>query len=71
MVDYLPKNLQDFSVPSDSSDTQQGGKCYEEKTVTSWVWRFALLVEGSDGAAMRVIVEGEDGVHLLKMDAVE
>lgn len=69
MIDYLPKNLADFSVPNNPTGTQREGD-YED-TAKPWVWRFALLVQGTDGAQMRVIVEGEDAVYLLKIDAVE
>lgn len=70
VIDYLPKNLADFSVPNDSTSTQQERN--DEDTITKpWVWRFALLVQGTDGAQMRVIVEGDDAVHLLKMDPVK
>lgn len=69
VIDYLPKNLADFSVPNDPTGTQQE-RGYEN-TTKPWIWRFALLVQGTDGAQMRVIVEGEDAVYLLKIDAVE
>lgn len=70
VIDYLPKNLADFSVPNDPVDHEQGD-CSEDKTAKHWIWRFALLVQGADGAQMRVIVEGEGAVYLLKMDPTE
>ncbi|CUS09577.1 unnamed protein product [Tuber aestivum] len=51
VIDYLPQQLEDFAVPQ----TEHGG----------WTWRFALLVEGEDGATLRVIVEGHDAEYLL------
>lgn len=68
VIDYLPKNLADFSVPNDSLNSQDYNG---DKTAKPWIWRFALLVQGADEAQLRVIVEGDDAVYLLKMDAVK
>ncbi|KAG0123304.1 hypothetical protein HOY82DRAFT_511468 [Tuber indicum] len=51
VIDYLPQQLEDFAV----LQTKHSG----------WTWRFALLVEGEDGATLRVIVEGPDAEYLL------
>ncbi|RPA90632.1 hypothetical protein L873DRAFT_1717083 [Choiromyces venosus 120613-1] len=55
VVDYLPPKLEDFAVL--------------ETGHSVWIWRFALLVEGEDGATLRVIVEGNDAEYLLVLPA--
>ncbi|KAF8474005.1 hypothetical protein BDZ91DRAFT_712949 [Kalaharituber pfeilii] len=36
-----------------------------------WEFRFALLVEGTDGATMRLMVDNHSAQHLLNMDATD
>jgi len=36
-----------------------------------WEFKFALLVEGEDGATMRLMVDDKSAQFLLKMDATE
>ncbi|PWW72446.1 hypothetical protein C7212DRAFT_286625 [Tuber magnatum] len=60
VIDYLPQQLEDFAVPP-----------VPQTEHSEWTWRFALLVEGEDGATLRVIVEGHDAVYLLGRPAAD
>jgi protection-of-telomeres protein 1 len=69
VIDFLPKNMEAFARPvlvDDSDDENDGNPKTEE-----WEWRFALLVEGRDGAKIQVIVTGREAECLLGLDAGE
>ncbi|KAI9716333.1 MAG: hypothetical protein M1812_005398 [Candelaria pacifica] len=85
VVDYFPRKLEDFAVPSEPSEPSDDAEYFDNQDYDSqtrpsgWEWRFYLLVE--DGAVtkgnsndekkarLKVLVTNQDAVYLLKIDA--
>ena len=58
-------------------DEEENGRDNDEEDPTSqdtkeqWEWRFALLVQGEDGARMKLLVDNHSAEYLLRLDAVK
>ncbi|KAF8420548.1 hypothetical protein BGX38DRAFT_1240918 [Terfezia claveryi] len=84
VVDFLPTSLsnsgQVMNVYSDGSEKPAFGEEHDhegddddvpESQRKEWEFKFALLVEGEDGATMRLMVDDKSAQFLLKMDATD
>ena len=57
-------------VPEDDDDDDDDDDVPESQR-KEWEFKFALLVEGEDGATIRLMVDDKSAQFLLKMDATE
>jgi protection-of-telomeres protein 1 len=71
VIDYRPHNLADFAQPEEPSDGDSDESITPSLPSKKWVWRFALLVQGEDDEALRVIVADKGAEFLLNMPATE